>query len=578
MFKIIKKALSVLEKKERKKLIIIVFLMVIGAGMEMLSVSLIMPVISAVTEPEKINSSQLMQLLWKISNSSTTEEFIKWILLILAAAFVLKNAFLYFEYYIQTLFSTRCKLRIQKKLVDKYLHRPYEFYVNVSSAEVLRVIFSDVGGTFQVINNILLLMTEMIVAVGLVSTIIVISPLMALLLVICLGTLSVFLVNILKPYMRRVGEIWQKNYALANKWILQAINGVKEIKVTGKEDFFQDKYDEYATEAVIAEKKNTLVSNAPRMLLETVSVSGILLVLYILLCMGNSLESLIPQLSALVVAAVRLLPSVNRINTSFNTISYQSAAVDKTIYNLNEVEKWSSSYWKNNCIEKDIELVKECKLENITFKYENSEKEILCNANMSIPMGKSIGVIGTSGAGKTTAIDILLGILVPEKGEVLADGVNIASNMGAWHKKIGYIPQMISLLDDTVRANIAFGQEEQNIDDSAIWRALEEAQIKDMVDEMPQKLDTVIGERGLRLSGGQRQRLGIARALYLNPPILVFDEATSALDNDTEKAIMDAINKLHGKKTMVIIAHRLQTIEKCDIVYKVDNGKIERER
>lgn len=578
MFKIIKKALSVLEKKERKKLIIIVFLMVIGAGMEMLSVSLIMPVISAVTEPEKINSSQLMQLLWKISNSSTTEEFIKWILLILAAAFILKNAFLYFEYYIQTLFSTRCKLRIQKKLVDKYLHRPYEFYVNVSSAEVLRVIFSDVGGTFQVINNILLLMTEMIVAVGLVSTIIIISPLMALLLVICLGTLSVFLVNILKPYMRRVGETWQKNYALANKWILQAINGVKEIKVTGKEDFFQDKYDEYATQAVIAEKKNTLVSNAPRMLLETVSVSGILLVLYILLCMGNSLESLIPQLSALVVAAVRLLPSVNRINTSFNTISYQSAAVDKTIDNLNEVEKWSSSYWKNNCTEKDIELVKECKLENITFKYENSEKEILCNANMSIPMGKSIGVIGTSGAGKTTAIDILLGILVPEKGEVLADGVNIANNMGAWHKKIGYIPQMISLLDDTVRANIAFGQEEQNIDDSAIWRALEEAQIKDMVDEMPQKLDTVIGERGLRLSGGQRQRLGIARALYLNPPILVFDEATSALDNDTEKAIMDAINKLHGKKTMVIIAHRLQTIEKCDIVYKVDNGKIERER
>lgn len=578
MFKIIKKALSVLEKKERKKLIIIVFLMVIGAGMEMLSVSLIMPVISAVTEPEKINSSQLMQLLWKISNSSTTEEFIKWILLILAAAFILKNAFLYFEYYIQTLFSTRCKLRIQKKLVDKYLHRPYEFYVNVSSAEVLRVIFSDVGGTFQVINNILLLMTEMIVAVGLVSTIIIISPLMALLLVICLGTLSVFLVNILKPYMRRVGETWQKNYALANKWILQAINGVKEIKVTGKEDFFQDKYDEYATQAVIAEKKNTLVSNAPRTLLETVSVSGILLVLYILLCMGNSLESLIPQLSALVVAAVRLLPSVNRINTSFNTISYQSAAVDKTIDNLNEVEKWSSSYWKNNCTEKDIELVKECKLENITFKYENSEKEILCNANMSIPMGKSIGVIGTSGAGKTTAIDILLGILVPEKGEVLADGVNIANNMGAWHKKIGYIPQMISLLDDTVRANIAFGQEEQNIDDSAIWRALEEAQIKDMVDEMPQKLDTVIGERGLRLSGGQRQRLGIARALYLNPPILVFDEATSALDNDTEKAIMDAINKLHGKKTMVIIAHRLQTIEKCDIVYKVDNGKIERER
>lgn len=578
MFKIIKKALSVLEKKERKKLIVIVFLMVIGAGMEMLSVSLIMPVISAVTEPEKINSSQLMQLLWKISNSSTTEEFIKWILLILAAAFILKNAFLYFEYYIQTLFSTRCKLRIQKKLVDKYLHRPYEFYVNVSSAEVLRVIFSDVGGTFQVINNILLLMTEMIVAVGLVSTIIIISPLMALLLVICLGTLSVFLVNILKPYMRRVGETWQKNYALANKWILQAINGVKEIKVTGKEDFFQDKYDEYATQAVIAEKKNTLVSNAPRMLLETVSVSGILLVLYILLCMGNSLESLIPQLSALVVAAVRLLPSVNRINTSFNTISYQSAAVDKTIDNLNEVEKWSSSYWKNNCTEKDIELVKECKLENITFKYENSEKEILCNANMSIPMGKSIGVIGTSGAGKTTAIDILLGILVPEKGEVLADGVNIANNMGAWHKKIGYIPQMISLLDDTVRANIAFGQEEQNIDDSAIWRALEEAQIKDMVDEMPQKLDTVIGERGLRLSGGQRQRLGIARALYLNPPILVFDEATSALDNDTEKAIMDAINKLHGKKTMVIIAHRLQTIEKCDIVYKVDNGKIERER
>ena len=290
---------------------------------------------------------------------------------------------------------------------------------------------------------------------------------------------------------------------------------------------------------------------------------------------------MLPQLSAFAMAAVRLMPSVNRMSASLNSMSYQEPALDKMLEHLAVAEKWKSQQKASDVASSrmagKITLDQSAELSDITYSYPNTATPVLLHANMEIPVGKSIGVVGASGSGKTTAVDILLGLLELQNGSVLSDGANIQADYKGWLGHIGYIPQMIYMLDDTIRANVAFGVPEKAIDEDQVWRALEEAQLKDFVQSLPNGLDTTIGERGVRLSGGQRQRIGIARALYPDPELLIFDEATSALDNETEAAIMESINALHGRKTMVIIAHRLTTIKECDMVYRVEDGKIIRE-
>lgn len=297
--------------------------------------------------------------------------------------------------------------------------------------------------------------------------------------------------------------------------------------------------------------------------------------------MGREIETLVPTLGAFAMAAVKLMPSANRIVGAISSISYSMPAVDKLIEHLDalaEFEKNGITYDSAKKADVDLVIDERVELRNITYHYPNTEKNVLEDASMVIPVGKSVGIVGTSGAGKTTAVDIMLGLLRPQVGNVLVDDVDVMNDYQGWMSHIGYIPQMIFMLDSSIRANVAFGVKPEEIDDEQVWHCLEEAQLAEFVRGLPEGLDTMIGERGVRISGGQRQRVGIARALYENPDLLLFDEATSALDNETEAAIMESINSLHGKKTMVIIAHRLQTIEGCDIVYRVKDGKIERER
>ena len=272
-----------------------------------------------------------------------------------------------------------------------------------------------------------------------------------------------------------------------------------------------------------------------------------------------------------------MLPSANRISAAFNALPYNEPNLKALNETVSSIRNDKSRDTANNS---DIELTlcKQCELKNVTYSYPNTDNPVLVDANMVIPVGKSVGIVGTTGSGKTTSVDILLGLLDIDKGEVLSDGVNIKEGVSSWISKIGYIPQMMFMLDDSIAANVAFGVDKDDIDIDKVNAALEDARIMEFIDTLPDGINTRIGERGVRLSGGQRQRIGIARALYNDPELLVFDEATSALDNDTESAIMDSVNLLHGKKTMVIIAHRLTTIEGCDMVYRVENQKIARER
>jgi ABC-type multidrug transport system fused ATPase/permease subunit len=389
--------------------------------------------------------------------------------------------------------------------------------------------------------------------------------------------------KIVRPILKRAGLSNQRNQGQMNKWLLQSISGIKEVKVAKKEDYFLNQFSIYGKKVVESEKLNSVLGTVPKLAIEAIGVGSMLGVIALLLWSGRDVEKMLPQLTAFAMAAVRLLPSVNQISTSMNSVFYNEPALDKMIEHLSIAERWENETHKSiipreKMGEVSFTMSQKVELSNITYSYPNSPTPVLKNANMVVPIGKSIGIVGTSGAGKTTAVDILLGLLPPHEGYVMSDGRNIQDDYSGWLGHISYIPQMIFMLDDTIRANVAFGITSEDIDEEQVWRALEEAQLKEFVSSLPNKLDTKIGERGVRLSGGQRQRLGIARALYTNPELLIFDEATSALDNETEAAIMESINALHGKKTLIIIAHRLTTINECDIVYRVLDGIIERER
>ena len=330
-------------------------------------------------------------------------------------------------------------------------------------------------------------------------------------------------------------------------------------------------------------QRYNLYNATPRLLIETVAIAGMILYMMLRLAWGTPVVDIMPQLITLAAAAMRLIPSANRINNYLTSISYFEPFFMGVTDNLQEeirdenVDYDETTYRTKKHVEK-LPVTKEIWLKDVTYRYPNSDVLIFDHASMCIPVGKSVGIVGTSGAGKTTAVDILLGLLRLQSGEILADGVEVREHYESWLKNIGYIPQTIFMIDSTIRKNVAFGCAEDEIDDRKVWQALQEAQLDEYVRGLPEGLDTGIGERGIRISGGQRQRIGIARALYEDPEVLVLDEATSALDNETEAAIMDSINRLHGRKTLIIIAHRLQTIEKCDIVYRVENGQAVRVR
>lgn len=328
-------------------------------------------------------------------------------------------------------------------------------------------------------------------------------------------------------------------------------------------------------------QKYSISSSTPRLLIETVCIAGMLGYMIIMIAGGNDIQEMVPLLGAFGFAAIRLMPSANRINNHLTSISYFKPFMMDVSDNLQDEisdEKVRMDSLKKP--EEKLAIKEKVELKGITYAYPNTDVLIFDHADMEIPLGSAVGIVGTSGAGKSTVVDILLGLLQLKEGQILADGIDVLEkdNYRKWLNNIGYIPQSIFMLDDTIRKNVAFGIPDDKIDEKRLWEVLKEAQLDEFVKGLPEGLDTGIGERGIRLSGGQRQRIGIARALYDDPEVLVLDEATSALDNDTEAAIMDSINSLHGRKTLVIIAHRLNTIEQCEMIYRIEGGKAFRER
>ncbi len=569
-----------MDKRQKKRIGILFVITVIGAFLEVLGVGLMLPLVKAIMEPDIIEKNEIIKWVCGVFDLHSHRTFVIVCIAALILIFVFKDVFLMAQYYVQARFVFNNRFATQQRLLHVFLNRPYEYFLNVKSGEIMRVITGDVGSTYSLLMTLLSLGTESLVSLALAVTIFIVDPIMSSLLAVMLGVILILIAKVVRPILRRKGLDLQKHSALTNKWLIQAINGIKEIKVADKEEFFEKNYEVSGRRMISAEKWNSVFSQIPRLLIEMVCVCSMLAVIALMIYFGKDINELVPTLGAFAMAAVKLMPSANRIVGAINGIAFQEPALDKLLENLEQLESDNEKYAAENTREKecDLTLNTEVRLSDITYRYPNSNKHVLSDAEMVIPAGKSVGIVGTSGAGKTTAVDIMLGLLRPEKGQVLTDGVDVMKSYDEWLSHIGYIPQSIFMLDGTIKENVAFAVKENENTDAKVWHALEEAQLADFVRELPDGINTQIGERGVRLSGGQRQRIGIARALFEDPEILVFDEATSALDNETEAAIMESINSLHGRKTLIIIAHRLQTIENCDIVYRVAGGKIKQER
>ncbi len=580
----LKKINRLLDRQQKTRMVFLVFVMLAGAVLEALGVAMIFPVLTALLNPQAIDDNQYhMGDLYGLLHMQSVKQFAVVMMIGIVIIFLVKNVYLYFEQVLLLRFIYTNQFATSNRMMINFMKRPYEYYLNANTSIIQRNITSDINNVYALILNILQLTSEGIVFVILVAVLLISDPVMTLMVAALLVAVLLIIKKFIKPVLIRAGKDNQDYYSGLFRWIAESVDAVKEIKIANRENYFINEYAKCGAGYVGAVQKYTLLSSTPRLAIEWIFIASMVLYMLFTMLASSDITSIVPAIGVFALAATRLLPSANRINNYLTNIAYFQPFLNNVSENLQEeIHDANISYRVEDYdpglkVEK-LPVTRQIELKDLTYRYPNSETYIFRNANVVFPVGKSIGIVGASGGGKTTLVDIMLGLLRQESGAVLADGVDVRQNYPGWLKNIGYIPQSIYMLDTNIRKNVAFGVPDEDIDDDKVWRALKEAQLDEHVRSLPDGLDTMIGQHGIRFSGGQRQRIGIARALFEDPEVLVLDEATSALDNETEAAIMDSINRLHGKKTLIIIAHRLETIEKCDIVYRVQDRGVVRER
>lgn len=570
--KSIVKAFSVLGKKNIGSLLFVLIQIVVGSILEMFGVTAILPLISLAVNPNKIYENDFLYGISKYVRFSDSYSYFVFLSIMLIFIYFVKNMYVIWMNNNIYRFAYKNQKELACRLLTSYLRQPYSFFVNHNSADFIRNLNEDTIYFFETVIASLQFAAEIMVCAMLGITLLVMDTTLTLGMIIILLLFFLIVFRKLKRNLEKKGTRCRGYRAEMNKWILQATGGIKETKILEKEQFFIEKYEGLYNYFAEDYRRYKMYAFLPRPLMESVSVCALLLIVVIKIINGADMTVFVPILSVFAVAVFRMLPSFNRLATYVSQIMFNKASVEAIYNDLKELETEEEFPIEEKI--KDIPFNNEIRLKDICFRYPDAEEDVVSDVELVIPKGKSVAFIGASGAGKTTLADIILGVLSAQKGNILVDGHPIDAMSREWHKKVGYIPQTIFLMDDTVRNNIAFGIESSKINESQLEKAIDGAQIKEFIDSLPEGLNTEIGERGVRLSGGQRQRIGIARALYFNPEILVLDEATSALDNDTESAVMEAIDNLAGTKTLLIIAHRLTTIKNCDIVYEIKDKKV----
>ena len=563
----------IFKTKDRVKIALLLIMVVAGSFMELLGVAIFSPFIEIIMNPQTIQENEYLQMTYVLFGCNNSKEYLAVIAVCIIFIYIFKNVFLWIEQDCILKFSYNMQRKLSTRLLNTYLQEPYTFHLNKNVAELQRSMQEDTALFSQVLIHTLQLIAEITVCgvIGVYLFIVSksITAVVVGLLIVCVGVFT----TITKRFSKRLGKDAQIYKAKLYQWVNQSMGGVKEVKVLNREDYFVQNYEKYYKLYIKGLRLNKLLSITPKYVVEASCMTGLLIAIIVKMFFGqkDDIATFIPQLSVFAVAAFRLMPSVGKINEHINNILYAAPSVELIYHDLKEIEDFQKTEVNE---EKEWKFEHQIEARNITYAYPDSEKNVLENAGCVIPKGKTAAFIGGSGAGKTTIVDIILGLLTPQVGKVMADDMNIFKNLTTWHHQIGYIPQTIYLSDDTIRNNVAFGIVEEDINEQAVLEALDKAQLLEFIDALPEGLNTMEGDRGVRLSGGQRQRIGIARALYHNPEILVLDEATSALDNETEAAVMEAVEGLRGKHTIIIIAHRLTTIRNADIIYEVCDGKI----
>lgn len=562
----------IFSKKDKAVLALLLVMVVLGSFMELLGVSLFSPFVEVISTPQIIHQKAYYVYLYHLFHFENDTDFIIALAVFIMLVYIVKNVYLALEKNWMYTFSYNIQKRLSVRLLNAYMKEPYSFHLNKNIAVLQRSLQEDTDLFAKGIIHILELFVEIAVCVVLGIYLFFVSKSITVIVVGMLGICAGAFLYVSKKFSKSIGKESQEYKGKLYQWMNQALGGIKEIKILNREDYFIEEYDAYFKKYVRGLRLNRLIGMLPKHIVEAVSMTGILLAIIFKMLYGQKgITDYIPQLAVFAMAAFKLMPAVGKFNEHISCILYSLPSVELIYNDLKSIdqvlmeEKGEAAEWK---------FQDKITVKNVKFHYADSEENVIDGADFEIKKGQAVAFVGASGAGKTTMVDIILGLLQPQYGKVKADDLDINKSKRTWQKEIGYIPQVIYLSDDSIRNNIAFGIPESEIREEAVIEALRKAQLLEFVENLPEGLDTFVGDRGVRLSGGQRQRIGIARALYHDPQVLVLDEATSALDSETEAAVMQSIDELKGTKTMIIIAHRLSTIENCDAIYEVGNGSV----
>lgn len=573
--KYIQKLIYILPKGDRFKLVILFLLMLFAAVMEVAGIGMIPVFVAIVADPEKVLSIDWLQPAFKRLEIAGAQDLLIWGSVILVLVFLIKSAYIIAFNYFEARFIYNRRYTISLRLMTSYMQAPYTFHLQRNTAELLRNITREVNVLINiVVSNLLRMSREGVMTFAILAFLFIIEPFITLMVISlsALGAGTFILLN--RKKLKEYGKKEQQHHTEMIKTVNQGLGGIKEARVLNREREFIDKFrvEVYDTTRLMAYTK--FIMQIPRPVVETTAVLGMLLIAVLMVWQGRAMSVIIPILTLFAMATVRLMPSVQQLVSMYTNLRYHMVTIDPIYQDLTELSGCNTAFVEDRKNKTSLNLDNKIEIRNISYRYPNSGEYAIDDISITIPKGKAVAFVGASGAGKTTMVDLILGLLVPEQGSILVDGTDIISCLSTWQRTIGYIPQSIYLADETLRSNIAFGVPRHQIDDSKVWKAIRLAQLESLTKQLPDGLDTIVGEFGTRLSGGQRQRVGIARALYHNPQVLVMDEATSALDNITEKEITKSIESLKGERTLIMIAHRLTTVKNCDILYFMEDGKI----
>ena len=564
---------KVLSPGARRKALVVLGMMVLGMGLETLGIGLIMPAMSVLMNPGHIEN---------IVKSSTSTEFLHELesqtlilvgLAVLVGVYLLKNCYLALQTRQQARFSFGVQEETSAYLFESYMRRPYVFHLKANTSELLRNAVGEVNSfAGYVLQPGLVLLTETLVVVAIAGLLLWAEPVGTLVLLCGMSGAAWAFHRLTRNAVSDWGRERQEREGFKLKHLQEGFGGVKEVRLLGREAEFVERFSEHNRLGALAGQKQYVMQQMPRLGLEVLAVMGLAVLALVLTGDGAKGEEALPKLGMMAVALVRLMPSVSRIVRSQQSIRYGWPCVKLL---GQECRDWSAGSQKLPKIE-PLSFERDFVMKDVSYRYQGVEGDALLEVSFRVSVGESVGIVGESGSGKSTLVNVLLGLLEPRHGGVFLDGIELRSPAAVreWQGKIGYVPQEIFLTDDSLRNNVAFGVPLEEIDDDAVWKALRAAQLHEFVRDLPDGLDTIMGERGARLSSGQRQRVGIARALFLDPPVVVLDEATSSLDTGTEAEFMRTVRLLKGKKTFVVVAHRLSTVEHCDVLYRLEGGRI----